>query len=198
MRTSRAMSVAVAVLVAVGCAATPTGPGAGGAGEAGPAVAARPYHIGIGDRLQMIAPTIPELTDLEAAVREDGYIRLPLLGEVFAAGRSPAQLGSEIQEKLHRYYVAPALRVRVSLHDSQYWFAESGDVRVKMPYTGADHPRDALKVLNRGGRVGFVLWRADESGRLQQATLDGQPLETGDVVRLTSGGGLALSERGSR
>ncbi len=188
------MSVAVAVCLAAGCAAAPTGRRAS---EAESPVAARPYHLGIGDRVQMIAPTIPELADLEAAVREDGYIKLPLLGDIFAAGRTPAQLGSEIEERLRRYYVAPALQVRVSLHDSQYWFAESGDVRVKMPYTGADQPRDALKVLNRGGRVGFALWRADESGRLQQAALDGRPLEAGDVVRLTSGG-LALSERNSR
>lgn len=145
----------------------------------------RPYGIGVGDRLVFAAPGVPELHEREAAVREDGCVKLPLIGRMFAAGRTPGQLSAEVQEKLQRYYVAPQVAVSVSVHDSQQWYAESGNVRVARPYTGADAPGDALDVVYVQGLASTRVLRPNESGRLVPVDLGGLALEPGDVVRVS-------------
>jgi hypothetical protein len=150
-------------------------------------VTARPYTLGIGDRLHLIAPTIPELHEVEIVIKEDGHIHLPLLNDVFAAGRTPTQLGAELTEKLHRYYITPDIQVRVSMFGSQQWFAESSHMRAAQPYTAQDRPVDALTAIQTNRLTRLEVLRPSESEKHVRIDPGGEPLEAGDVVHIQSG-----------
>ena len=51
--------------------------------------------------------------DTRVKVRPDGYVALPVLGEVSAAGRSPAELDSMLTEAYATYYRTPEVTVNV-------------------------------------------------------------------------------------
>jgi polysaccharide biosynthesis/export protein len=46
-------------------------------------------------------------------VRQDGKIAMPVIGEILARGKRPAQLGQEIQDRLKAVVVAPSVTVTV-------------------------------------------------------------------------------------
>lgn len=71
------------------------------------------YVIGPGDTLQLFVWKEPDLTR-EVAVRLDGKITVPLLGDVEASGRTPEQLGGEIGSKLRRFFEAPQVTVGIA------------------------------------------------------------------------------------
>lgn len=56
------------------------------------------YIIQIGDMVRVEFPYYPEY-DRSLLVRSDGYITLPLIGEIMAAGLSPVQLSLVVQKK---------------------------------------------------------------------------------------------------
>src|SRR5262245_35913898 len=58
-------------------------------------------------------------------VRSDGKISMPVIGEVMARNKKPAQLASEIQDRLKSVVVAPSVTVTLSNPD-----AEHGDLKV--------------------------------------------------------------------
>ena len=70
------------------------------------------YKIGPGDVLQIVVWREPELTR-DVLVRVDGWITLPLLGDVEAVGRPPRQLAEEITRGLTRFLAAPQVTVGV-------------------------------------------------------------------------------------
>lgn len=85
-----------------------------GVQEAGaPASRRSDYVIGPGDVLQIFVWKEPELTR-DATVRVDGKITVPLLGDVDAAGQTPAQLGAEMQKALVRFLASPQVTVGVT------------------------------------------------------------------------------------
>ena len=79
---------------------------------AGAAAGVPTYKVGPGDVLQIVVWKEPELTR-DVLVRVDGWITLPLLGEVEAAGRGPRQLADEITRGLSRFLAAPQVTVGV-------------------------------------------------------------------------------------
>jgi polysaccharide export outer membrane protein len=68
-----------------------------------PAESALGYRIGPGDQLKVVVWKHDELST-QVAVRPDGAISLPLVGDVVATGRSATEIASDIQHRLHRYY----------------------------------------------------------------------------------------------
>src|SRR5688500_15192364 len=52
-----------------------------------------------------------------ARVRSDGYITLPLVGDVMAAGKTPNALASELQAGLSKFLQAPNVAVRVEAEE---------------------------------------------------------------------------------
>ena len=76
------------------------------------------YVIGDGDMLGINVWKEQELTE-SIPVRSDGKISLPLIGEVQASGRTPAQLKNDITVKLRAYLSAPDVTVTVLQMNSQ-------------------------------------------------------------------------------
>jgi polysaccharide export outer membrane protein len=61
------------------------------------------YRIGPGDQLKVVVWKHEELST-QVAVRPDGEISLPLVGDVQSTGRSAAEIAADVQQRLHRYY----------------------------------------------------------------------------------------------
>lgn len=65
-------------------------------------VAGRPYHIGVGDVLQLSVWQQPTL-DRELTVRDDGTVVVPLVGEVKAAGLTVPDLENQLSRRLRSF-----------------------------------------------------------------------------------------------
>jgi len=92
-----------------GCATQPNLPEA-------PAQAAQPdylYKIGPGDVLQISVWRHPELS-ANLPVRPDGKITSPLIEDLVAIGRTPAELAREIEDKLKKYIRDPSVSIAVT------------------------------------------------------------------------------------
>lgn len=79
----------------------------------GPSTAHQDYAIGIDDVLAIDVWKEPEISRT-IPVRPDGKISLPLLDDVQAAGLTPTQLSSEIEEMLRETIVHPQVTVIVT------------------------------------------------------------------------------------
>lgn len=87
--------------------------------EPAPASAANAqYQIGKEDILSITVWREPELTRL-VAVRADGKISMPLVGELDAAGKTPLALQSELTQLLEQYMKSPVVSVAVQDARSQ-------------------------------------------------------------------------------
>jgi polysaccharide export outer membrane protein len=87
-------------------------------GPPAPPVSATPaetanYVIGPGDNLEVSVWRSPELST-KVAVRPDGRISTPLVEDIVAAGRTPAELGRDIETRLKKYVSDPIVTVIVS------------------------------------------------------------------------------------
>jgi polysaccharide export outer membrane protein len=71
------------------------------------------YLIGPGDNLQISVWHNPELST-SVPVRPDGRISTPLVTDVVAAGRTPEELGHDIEARLKKYVSDPLVTVIVS------------------------------------------------------------------------------------
>jgi len=76
------------------------------------------FVIGNDDLLAISVWKETELTK-SVPVRSDGKISLPLVGEIQATGRTPAQLESEITEKLKNFITTPEVTVVVEKVNSR-------------------------------------------------------------------------------
>src|SRR5437764_708861 len=71
------------------------------------------YLIGPGDMLDISVWHNPELST-HVPVRPDGRISTPLVTDVVAAGRTPEELGHDIEARLKKYVSDPLVTVIVS------------------------------------------------------------------------------------
>jgi polysaccharide export outer membrane protein len=79
------------------------------------------YTIGSADTLQIVVWKEPDLSR-ETTVRFDGMITVPLVGDLQAAGRTPAQLAESIAAALKRYIEAPQVTVGVNQANSARFY----------------------------------------------------------------------------
>ena len=70
------------------------------------------YRIGPGDSLSIFVWQNRELST-EVPVRPDGKISLPLVNDMAAAGKTPTELSSDIQDQLKKYVNNPLVTVIV-------------------------------------------------------------------------------------
>jgi polysaccharide biosynthesis/export protein len=101
--------VAVVLAGLTGCAA----PGAPAAPASGNAVEPAAYVIGPGDTLQVSVWHNPDLSTT-VPVRPDGRISTPLVDDETAAGKTPQQLGHDIETRLKKFVADPNVTVIVS------------------------------------------------------------------------------------
>jgi polysaccharide export outer membrane protein len=108
--TSRVVFGLVVALFALGgCAATGTPAAPVSTTSAEPAA----YLIGPGDSLQISVWHNPELSTT-VPVRPDGRISTPLIDDETAAGKTPQQLGHDIEARLKKFVADPIVTVIVS------------------------------------------------------------------------------------
>jgi polysaccharide export outer membrane protein len=70
------------------------------------------YIIGPGDNLSIFVYRLPELS-IDLPVRPDGRLSMPLISDMVAAGKTPTQLGKEIETRLKEYVRDPTVTVMV-------------------------------------------------------------------------------------
>jgi polysaccharide export outer membrane protein len=102
------LTLAAAAVLLASFAANPAA-----AQAAGASVDTAKYIIGPGDVLQISVWHNPELST-SAPVRPDGRISTPLVTDVVAAGRTPEDLGHDIEARLKKYVSDPIVTVMVS------------------------------------------------------------------------------------
>ena len=68
--------------------------------------------IGPGDKLNVFVYDNTQLS-ADVPVRPDGRISTPLVPDIMAAGKTPAQLGHEVEEKLKEYVRDPRVTIIV-------------------------------------------------------------------------------------
>lgn len=72
------------------------------------------YVIGAGDNLGISVYRSPELSVPGIPVRPDGRISMPLIPDIIAAGKTPTQLGKELEERLKEFVQDPIVTVMVT------------------------------------------------------------------------------------
>lgn len=77
------------------------------------------YQIGPSDELSIYVWRNPELTT-RTAVRPDGRISTPMIPEMIAVGKTPAQLADDIRGVLNRYVTDPIVSVMVERAQGTY------------------------------------------------------------------------------
>src|SRR5215831_9067022 len=108
--SSRAYALVVVALAGLsGCAA----PGAPSAPVSANSVEPAAYVIGPGDLLEISVWHNPELST-KVPVRPDGRISTPLVDDETAAGKTPQQLGRDIETRLKKFVADPNVTVIVS------------------------------------------------------------------------------------
>jgi polysaccharide export outer membrane protein len=103
--------IALAAAAILGACAGPSGTPLA-ALPATPPESATTYIIGPGDALGIFVYQHQDLTS-EVPVRPDGRISLPLVPDLQAAGRTPTELGSDIQRRLSEFVRDPTVTVIV-------------------------------------------------------------------------------------
>jgi len=76
----------------------------------GPSVLVDSYKMSVGDQIQINVWKNPELS-ISEPVRPDGKISVPLVGDVMAAGLTPEELASVIEQRLSVYIKSPNVTV---------------------------------------------------------------------------------------
>jgi polysaccharide export outer membrane protein len=142
------------------------------------------YVIGVLDQLKIVVWKNPELST-ETAVRPDGAITLPLLGDLIAAGHTPSQLKLEIERRLAAFVRDEGATATVAVTGvNSYRFTVSGNVEKP----GVQFQKYYVSVLeaialaggpNRfAGHVVFVL-RTDGAGRPRRIPIDYRRIASG-------------------
>jgi polysaccharide biosynthesis/export protein len=160
--------------------------------------AAGAYKVGAGDVLQVRAWKNDALSE-RVTVRLDGYVTLPLVGEVQAGGRTVQAIAAEIATRASAFYTEPA-RVEVEvaeLHGYRVYvlgevarpgeLTPRGEVTVLQAlamaggFTRFAAPNEIVIVRRDGNgerRIPFVYREVVEKGDLRENL----PLRTEDVV----------------
>lgn len=132
-------------------------------------VGGKPYVVEPPDQITIISPGAPELDGVQATVRPDGFVTLYLLGDLFAAGKTPTQLASEIQEAILRYYEDVSVQVEVSGFNSKFYYVAGETSQGPKRYTGRDTVLDAVLgagVPRSAWPENLVVLRPNEEGEL--------------------------------
>jgi polysaccharide export outer membrane protein len=202
---------AVVMLTAMVIAMAPVCAADGGASEMGAETSAadgeQGYRIGASDTLAVEVRNQPRVSG-SYAVRPDGAITLPLVGDVRAVGMRPEKLADRLERRLGTYIREPVVTVTVTAATgtfaSRVRIIGSGVPPVSLPYRRGMTALDAILGAYNGlpdtaaGNRAYLLRRADEDDarrrvELRLADLVARP---GDVAnpRLRRGDVMVVPE----
>jgi polysaccharide export outer membrane protein len=189
--TRRALRGATLALAAVSALTSLTGCGSVGSGHPPAPRSAETvghrYKIGPLDSLNIVVWRNPELS-ANVTVRPDGRISTPLVDDVLAAGKNPADLAREIEQSLARVIRDPVVTVVVSGFQGAY--AEQIRIVGEATRPQAVSFRQNMTILDvmiqAGGLTDFadgngaVLVRGSEAGKQYSVRLK-DLLKRGDI-----------------
>jgi len=162
--------------------------GCGSAGEIptldDPAPPEKEYRIGADDRVQVTVWRNPELSTA-GPVRPDGKITVPLIGDVEAGGRTPAEVAEQIKKQLSTYIRDPNVAVIITELRSHEFLSRvrvTGAVRTprSFPYRQGMTVLDA--VLEAGGVNDFAAPNRTKLYRKVKEKVDVFDIELGDIL----------------
>ena len=142
------------------------------------------YRIGRADVLEIVVWREPELSRM-MPVRPDGFIALPLVGEVRAAGKTPAELRQELAKSFAPYVKDPAVAVLVrEINGPQ--FSVMGEVvhAGTFPLRGSVSVTQALATAGGLGEFAGneVVWlRQKPDGKTERVKLSVKELVRGET-----------------
>lgn len=189
MRVSRQLIVMLLAILLAACAS------GGGLGVAPPAqdqAAVEDYSIGVDDIVQVSVWRNPEL-GITVPVRPDGKISVPLIGDVVAGNRTPAEVAADIEDKLSAFVRDPQVAVILTDLRSHEYLSRvrvTGAVRtpISVPYRQGMTMLDA--VLAAGGTTEFA---APDRTELYRKEGDGTRSYTIRLDRILQKGDLATN-----
>lgn len=126
--------------------------------QASPAPQEKPYRIGASDLLDVSVWGEQSLSR-QVTVRTDGFISLPLVGDIAAEGKTPSQLQKDIETSLMKYIKDPHCAIIVVEPRSQRFYVEG---QVTRPgFFLSDRDMYLTQAISLAG--GFTEW-ADRGG----------------------------------
>src|SRR5215470_2761043 len=142
------------------------------------ATAEEPYRIGKEDVLDVSVWRDPDLSRT-LPVRPDGFITLPMVGEVQAEGRTTVELEQDIANRLQKYIQAPRVTVMVREVNSARVYV-TGEVQKP----GAFPLRGQVTVLQALAMAGGLTEFADRNGMMVIRANNGPriPVRYSDLV----------------
>ncbi len=128
------------------------------------------YLIGPGDSLNIVVWRNAELS-ATVPVRPDGRISTPLIDDMQASGKTPSQLGADMEEVLGEYLRTPEVSVIVTGQGAANQIEVIGEVNNPLSLSY----RDGLKLLDVLVAVGGLTdFAAGNRANLVRQTQDGQ------------------------
>ncbi len=109
------------------------------------------YRLVAGDQIAIRCYYNPQLDD-EQQIRPDGVISLSLIGEVRAAGRTAAELSSEITRSYSQYFVKPNTVVVVRQFNGHRVFT-AGELKTPGSYSLLTGARTVIESISASGGV---------------------------------------------
>jgi len=140
------------------------------------------YIIGPSDALEISVWGEPTLSR-QVTVRTDGFISLPLVGDVAAVGKSPAQLQKHIENSLMKFIKDPHCAVIVIEARSKRFYVQG---QVSRPgFFLLDQDMNLTQAISLAG--GFTQW-ADSNNIVILRTVDGKQMRLkADYGRILKG-----------
>lgn len=109
LKAIAAVCTALFALVLAGCSGLPSSAEMPPSSE----MEVKAYEIGVGDTITVHVWRNPELNQ-SIVVRPDGFISMPLMGDVEADGKRPEELAAEVGTALSEYIRTPEVSVMVT------------------------------------------------------------------------------------
>jgi polysaccharide export outer membrane protein len=148
-----------------------------------PSATSMPYRINAGDELE-ISVWGDERLQRTVLVLPDGSFAFPLVGQVAAAGRLPAELERAISAGLQPQYKGPVPQVTVAVKKaSGYQFSVVGKVRSPGTFTPGRYVNALEALAIAGGPTEFAQTGGIRLVRKSGGNLGVVPLRLADALR---------------
>lgn len=148
------------------------------------------YIIGVEDHLN-INVWKEDVGPPSAVVRPDGFISMPIVGDVMAAGRTPMQLAREIEGRLKDYLTNPTVTVGVQSINSYRVFITGPGIAPGGNYSFKS-PTRLMEALIQAG--GFSQFADEEHVRVFSDRPDGtQEMVEINTKRIVDGKDVSLN-----